>query len=106
MCLRVMADSVIYHGPMGTAGYQCVTNRMLPLRGLDDRFNRWLPRLLLRIVVFLVPRLRAWERNRALLPCSVSHRHEGPGNPDMEFNILGKSREDVLHPQRARHPAD
>ena len=32
--VRVMPDSIIYHGPMGTAGYQAVTNRMLPLRGL------------------------------------------------------------------------
>ena len=69
--VRVMADSIIYHGPMGTAGYQAVTNRMLPLRGLDTRFDRWRARLALRAVNFLVPRLRAWERCRTLIFCNV-----------------------------------
>lgn len=62
--VRVMEDSVIDHGPMGGAGYQAVTNRMLPLRGLDPRFDVWYVRLALRAVEWLVPRLRAWARNR------------------------------------------
>lgn len=94
--VRVMEDSVIYHGPMGTAGYQCVTNRMLPLRGLSARFDRMPSRLMLKMVVFLVPRLRAWERNRVWLPCPMIRRHPGPGNPDHESNIPGKTREEVL----------
>lgn len=94
--VRVMADSVIYHGPMGTAGYQAITNRMLPLRGLEGRFDGMLPRLLLRLVVFLVPRLRAWERNRTLLPCSQNHHHVEKEAPDHEFNIPGKSRDEIL----------
>ena len=60
-----MEDSVIDHGPMGGAGYQAVTNRMLPLRGLDPRFDLWNVRLTLRAVEWLVPRLRAWARKRA-----------------------------------------
>jgi GT2 family glycosyltransferase len=94
--VRVMADSIIYHGPMGSAGYQAITNRMLPLRGLDDRHDHMLSRLLLCVVIFLVPRLRAWERNRTLLPCSGKQRHAAKDAPDHEFNIPGKSRDEIL----------
>ena len=62
--VRVMDDSIIYHGTMGKAGYQAITNRMLPLRGLDERFNSPKARLALSLVNFLQPRLRAWARNR------------------------------------------
>jgi GT2 family glycosyltransferase len=65
--VRVMADSIIYHGPMGAAGYQSITNRMLPLRGLDRKSDSLKSRLALRAVKFLQPRLRAWARNRRLL---------------------------------------
>ncbi len=64
--VRVMADSIIYHGPMGDAGYQAITNRMLPLRGLDNFFDSLKSRLALKAVEFLQPRLRAWARNRRL----------------------------------------
>ena len=94
--VRVMADSVIYHGPMGTAGYQSITNRMLPLRGLDATFDGMLPRLLLRLVIFLVPRLRAWERNRTLLSCFNRRRYAETETPDHEFTIPGKSRDEIL----------
>ncbi|MES2438594.1 MAG: glycosyltransferase [Verrucomicrobiota bacterium] len=65
--VRVMSDSVIYHGPMGDAGYQAITNRMLPLRGLAKPFDSWKSRLALLAIGFLQPRLRAWARNRRLL---------------------------------------
>ncbi len=61
--VRVMSGSVIYHGEMGQAGYQAITNRMLPLRGLGKRFNNLKARVALEGVEFLQPRLRAWERN-------------------------------------------
>ena len=64
--VRVMADSIIYHGPTGAAGYQTITNRMLPLRGLDRHFDFWKSRLALRAVKFIQPRLRAWARNHTL----------------------------------------
>lgn len=64
--VRVMADSIIYHGPMGAAGYQAITNRMLPLRELDGKFDSWKSRLALRAVKFIQPRLRGWARNRTL----------------------------------------
>jgi GT2 family glycosyltransferase len=65
--LRASADSIIYHGPMGSAGYQSVVDRMLPTRGIDGRFDGWQARLMLRMVEFLAPRLRAWARNRTIL---------------------------------------
>ncbi|RYD33487.1 MAG: glycosyltransferase [Verrucomicrobiaceae bacterium] len=64
--VRVMSDSVIYHGPMGDAGYQAITNRMLPLRGLARDFASLKARVALCAVEFLQPRLRAWARNRSL----------------------------------------
>ena len=65
--VRVMADSIIYHGTMGDAGYQAITNRMLPLRSLDKNFDSVKTRLALKVVEFLQPRLRGWARNRTIL---------------------------------------
>lgn len=95
--VRVMVDSIIYHGSMGTAGYQSVTNRMLPLRGLRSRFDHWRSKLALRLVKCLVPRLRAWERNRTLLVWADCHRQPRTELPDDEFAIGGKPREECLH---------
>ncbi len=64
--VRVMADSIIYHGPMGEAGYQAITNRMLPLRGLEKSYDTLTSHLILKAVEFLQPRLRAWARNRTI----------------------------------------
>jgi len=61
--VRVMSGSIIYHGELGQAGYQAITNRLLPLRGLGTSFNTFKARLGLKGVEFLQPRLRAWERN-------------------------------------------
>ena len=107
--VRVMADSIIDHGPMGTAGYQAVIDRMLPLRGLDSRFNVWRAGLALRAVEFLVPRLRAWARNRSLcvgwkLPDAESRhgfqarqRHSDMAAHDFAIQASdGISREDLL----------
>ena len=57
--VRVMADSIIYHGPMGAAGYQTITNRMLPLRGLEEISIPGNPGSRSTSVKFLQPRLRA-----------------------------------------------
>jgi GT2 family glycosyltransferase len=64
--IRVGNDSLIYHGPMGQAGYQSITNRMLPLRGLDHRFQNAYTSLLLTFISFLQPQLRSWTRNRRI----------------------------------------
>lgn len=97
--VRAMTDSVIYHGRMGTAGYQRVINRMLPLRGLGDRFDSMNARLMLAAVKFLQPRLRAWVRNRRLLIRLCSHPQPMPEFPSDEFSIQpqpGQDREFFL----------
>ena len=98
--VRVMPDSIIYHGQMGTAGYQAITNRMLPLRGLDLRFNTWHTRLALKAVEFLQPRLRAWARNRTL--CFKSKWTPKSNDPGLaeEFAIhsaAGQERDHFLN---------
>jgi Glycosyl transferase family group 2 len=61
--VRVADGSIIYHGPMGAAGYQSVLNRMLPLRGLDPAFSGWRARMELALVNFAASVCRAWKRN-------------------------------------------
>ncbi len=61
--VTVTEESIIYHGHMGNAGYQAITNRMLPLRAIDPEFSTLLARTALRLIQFLQPRLRAWTRN-------------------------------------------
>jgi hypothetical protein len=72
---------------MGNAGYQAITNRMLPLPSLAGNFNSLKSRLTLKIVNSLQPRIRAWARNRitcfqAKWPRSA--KDIGPGD---EFTI-------------------
>ncbi len=95
--VRVMPDSIIYHGQMGTAGYQAITNRMLPLRGLDLRFNTWHTRLALKAVEFLQPRLRAWARNRTL--CFKSKWTPNSNDPGLaeEFAINSADGQERAH---------
>ncbi|MEY4242986.1 MAG: hypothetical protein RLZZ245_571 [Verrucomicrobiota bacterium] len=65
--VRVMHNSIIYHGHMGSAGFQNIVNRMLPLRGIDAKFDGFRARFSLARIKFLQPRLRAWVRNRRLV---------------------------------------
>ena len=97
--VRVMDGSIIYHGPMGDAGYQAITNRMLPLRGLDKNFASLESRLVLEAVEFLQPRVRAWARNRTVFFRSkwMPKPHD-PGQGE-EFTIDspdGKERDHFL----------
>lgn len=62
--LRATRGSVIYHGPMGLAGYQSVLSGMMPLRGIEPRYSRVTSRLLGRILEWLQPRVRSWARRR------------------------------------------
>jgi GT2 family glycosyltransferase len=97
--VRVMANSIIYHGPMGDAGYQAITNRMLPLRGLGKNFDTWKSRLALRAVKFLQPRIRAWARNRTIFLRPESPRKPEIPGPADEFAIdsaEGKERDYFL----------
>ena len=85
--VRAMAESVIYHGPMGVAGYQAILNRMLPLRGLDERFASARARLALSIVRLIQPRLRGWARNRTLTRGAARPAKPAPSRPAAEFEI-------------------
>ncbi|MFC7337397.1 glycosyltransferase [Haloferula chungangensis] len=94
--VRALNEAVIYHGPMGMAGYQGVIARVQPLRDLDDRFNTPVSRLVLAGISWLAPRIRAWERIR---------RFRGPVPPDLpaasppflEFALwTGEEREVIL----------
>jgi hypothetical protein len=84
---------------MGKAGYQSVTNRMLPLRGLSRDFDSWKSRLALQAVELLQPRLRAWARNRTL--CLRSKRPAKAFDPG-EFQEItidsasGQDRDDII----------
>jgi glycosyltransferase involved in cell wall biosynthesis len=92
--VRVTKESIIYQGPMGTAGYQRVTNRMLPLRDLSDRFNSVRSRWALKMVKFLQPRLRAWTRNRSVLIGTTKYVAPQEEEPSSEFAILPKEGQD------------
>lgn len=97
--VRVLEGSLIYHGPMGTAGYQSICNRMLPLRGLDSRFDHGFTRATLRLVTALVPWVRAWYRAgsipgfRDVFPMK---QPAPPRPPDAEWTVTGMAREEVL----------
>lgn len=60
--VRAVDGSVIYHGPMGMAGYQGVVDRMQPRRPLVAQYTGTLPRFLLRMMERLQPRLRTLAR--------------------------------------------
>jgi len=95
--VRVAADSIIYHGAMGRAGYQAVVNRMLPLRGLDRRFDGWRARLALAAVAFLAPRLRSWMRCRRWMPDYWRpHHHEAVVSHGDEWNAGDGPREQFI----------
>lgn len=95
--VRVMEDSIIYHGQMGDAAYQGICNRMLPLRGLEPPFDTVLARFSLSLVKFSQVRLRAWSRNhRVTLPSwrSLAARVEAC---EEEVEVpLGQDRESLL----------
>ena len=98
--VRAMAESVIDHGPMGVAGYQSIINRMLPLRGLDERFDSARTRLVLHAVEFLQPRLRAWARNRTLWLRAPRPGAPASPKPNAELEIssaAGRARVDFLN---------
>ena len=86
--VNVGANSIIYHGPMGQAGYQSIVNRMLPLRPIDSAFRDCRTEFLLRILNILQPMTRSWARNRRVkLP--LPRPPSSPPAPTHEFNIPG-----------------
>jgi GT2 family glycosyltransferase len=97
--VRVLDRSILYHGPMGSAGYQSVCNRMLPLRGIEARFDGWRSRNALRWVRVLVPALRAWARGLRCPRLRTGWKPEPEptmDEPDQEFEIAGIEREEMI----------
>jgi len=97
--VRVMQDSIIHFGSMGEAGYQAITNRMLPLRGLEPSFVSWKAKLMLKLVELLQPRVRAWMRNRKLQLYQPAVTQPNSLPPADEFTIdspTGYTREHYL----------
>jgi GT2 family glycosyltransferase len=96
---RVVEGSVIYHGPMGQAGYQGVCDRMQPLRPLDPRFDRPWARLGLALLSWLQPRLRAWFRCGRWRGFAATTAEAAPPAPDSERGIWsarGATRDEML----------
>jgi len=95
--VRVASGSIIYHGPMGAAGYQSVLNRMLPLRGLDPAFDGWRARVELAGLKVAAPLWRAWKRNRRL-PRWLDPIHDPETATEAETSIWPGPRE--IHLER------
>lgn len=97
--LRAGENSIIYHGPMGLAGYQSVVDRMMPLRAIEPRFDTPAARLLLAALNWLQPRVRAWARKNGWKLRSPSSPVIPPPEPTSEIEIWseqGKTREAYL----------
>jgi GT2 family glycosyltransferase len=91
--VNVGEGSIIYHGPMGQAGYQSIVNRMLPLRPIDPAFRDVSTEFLLQLLNLLQPMARRWSRNRRIkLP--FPNPHPTPPEPTLEFGIPG---DDTTH---------
>ena len=101
--VRATAGSIIYHGTMGTAGYQAVTNRMLPLRGLPAAFAHIRARLALQVAGWLVPALRGWVRSRSVR-CNwwKSDNVARPAGHPHELAVSGSTRDQLLQQLQAR----
>ncbi len=94
--VRAEGEPVIYHGPMGLAGYQGLVTRMQPLRPLDPRFDTPAAHLLLAMLGWLAPRVRAWARTRRFRG-PVPPPSSDPGVADDEWSRDDDaSREQVL----------
>lgn len=97
--VRAVEGSILYHGAMGQAGYQSVSDRMQPLRPLDCRFDTPLSRGLLALLQWLQPRLRSRYRcGKWPGPSKPPQVPEDPV-PDAEFSIWseeGKTRDSHL----------
>ena len=97
--VRAVEGSIIYHGAMGQAGYQSVTDRMQPLRPLDCRFDTPLSRGSLSLLRWLQPRLRSWYRCGKWQQASKPERNGEAAVPAAEFSIwseAGKTRDHYL----------
>jgi GT2 family glycosyltransferase len=110
--IRVGDGSIIYHGPMGLAGYQSLVTRMQPTRPLMAAFATPGNELILKILRWLQPRLRQWKRcQRWRLRLPHPAQRQADEAATREFSVWsteGKGREDFLRELMAEgwQPAD
>jgi GT2 family glycosyltransferase len=95
--VRIDQKSIIYHGPLGQAGYQSITNRMLPMRPLDMRFRNASTKLLFKIVSFLQPQIRSWKRNRRIRLPKISCDSNPLSEESNDFVIPAPIEKDRNH---------
>jgi GT2 family glycosyltransferase len=90
--VRVDSGSIIYHGPMGQAGYQNIASRMLPLRPVEPKYLTPATTLLHHCICWLQPVLRRWSRNhRIKLPALPMPKTQNPEETS-EFHISTDSQ--------------
>ena len=97
--LRAVEGSILYHGPMGQAGYQGVCDRMQPLRPLDARFDTPWARGCLAVLRWLQPRLRAWFRCGRWHGCAAATAVRAMPPADFErgiWSMTGTTRDEML----------
>lgn len=97
--MRVGNHSIIYHGPMGMAGYQSVLDRTMPQRGIEPPFDSASTHSMLAVLTWLQPRLRAKERTGHWLCFSETKSIAQAPTPTHEFSVWsdkGKTRQDYL----------
>ena len=94
--VRALDETIIYHGPMGMAGYQGVLARVQPLRSLQGNFDDPWAKILLAGITWLAPRLRAWARIRRFRG-PLSTESGLPTAASAEFALwTGEEREVIL----------
>ncbi len=93
--VRVSEGAIIYHGEMGTAGYQSLQTRMQPLRELQPPFRHWRSLLSLQLVKCITPILRTWFRCRRI-PCPKLPALPSKAQQFEEWIIPNVPRETVL----------
>lgn len=85
--IRVVEESVIYHGQMGQAGYQSITNRLLPLRPVEARFHNSFTNILSQAVSILQPAIRRWFRNHCIKLFELPARRSEPAQDSSEMIV-------------------
>lgn len=84
--VRAGADPVIYHGSMGSAGYQSLVNRMLPLRPIASGFQNARSEFDLGMLGILQPIVRCLAKGR-MPGMSLTTKKRGEGDAPMEIRI-------------------
>lgn len=92
----VKSDSIIYHGPMGQAGYQSIANRMLPLRPIEPSYRNPLSETALTVLTFLQSSIRRWIRNRTIKFPPLLTKTNSPLPEATEFSFTNAMYRDQI----------